>query len=320
MEDISRELEREIAQSKPSPYKKSRTKSVLIIDEFGEIKPGNHLKRFMALFSVLAAVCLVAAIVFFLLFSRLSAENRLMHSMVASLEQRVRSLVDEKEVLMARLVISGKDPALDKVARNTSGSKQTVSEGVLGKRSDKKPVETGKKNPTEKLNTDDATPSSTAVESVVPAADKLGTGKNENQAGEGETGERDPISVVKKVAVEKFSVTREQGQGDLLVRFDIRNVSPEPGEVSGRIFTILKPGEEAQEQWLVVPHSSLDQGMPSQYRKGQYFSISHFKPVKFRIENPAGPSFFKKAAILIYNDEGNLMFKNDISIDEADQG
>jgi hypothetical protein len=43
MEDISRELEREITQSKPTPYKQNRKKRVLILDDFGEMKNLSYL-------------------------------------------------------------------------------------------------------------------------------------------------------------------------------------------------------------------------------------------------------------------------------------
>ncbi|MCA1792310.1 MAG: hypothetical protein LC660_00235, partial [Desulfobacteraceae bacterium] len=127
-----------------------------------------------------------------------------------------------------------------------------------------------------------------------------------------------------KVDIEKFSVTRDKGRGDLLVRFDIRNVSKKPGEVTGRIFTILKPQDHSLEkdsdQWMVVPESPLDNGIPSRVKNGQYFSIAHFKPVKFRIKNVPGQAFFTTASIFIFNDQGELMFQSDIDIGEEDLG
>ena len=50
MEDISRELEREIAKAKPAPYKARREKKILIIDDFGETRPGGYLKTLARVF------------------------------------------------------------------------------------------------------------------------------------------------------------------------------------------------------------------------------------------------------------------------------
>ena len=44
MEDISRELEREIAQIKPAPHKLRRENAILIVNDFGEIRSGAFLK------------------------------------------------------------------------------------------------------------------------------------------------------------------------------------------------------------------------------------------------------------------------------------
>ena len=44
MEDISRELEREIARSKPKPYIQDRRTRLIIVDDFGEMKSGDHFK------------------------------------------------------------------------------------------------------------------------------------------------------------------------------------------------------------------------------------------------------------------------------------
>lgn len=122
----------------------------------------------------------------------------------------------------------------------------------------------------------------------------------------------------KTVSIEKFVVTKDSTSGDLLVRFDIRNISKKPGEVSGRIFTVLKPDSQIESQWLVIPNAPLKDGIPSLFKKGQYFSIAHFKPVKFRIKNQSGPDSFKKASIFIFNNQGNLIFENLIDITEAE--
>jgi len=68
----------------------------------------------------------------------------------------------------------------------------------------------------------------------------------------------------------------------------------------------------------VVPTAALKDGVPSEYKKGQYFSIAHFKPVKFRIKNQADPDFFKKASIFIFNEQAQLIFEELINITEAE--
>jgi hypothetical protein len=122
----------------------------------------------------------------------------------------------------------------------------------------------------------------------------------------------------KTVSIEKFTVVKDGKTSDLLVRFDIRNISTGPGDVSGRIFTVLKSDNHQEDQWLVVPTAPLTNGVPSEYAKGQYFSIAHFKPVKFRIKNQADADFFTKASIFIFNEDAELIFEELIDITEAE--
>ncbi|MCP3943357.1 MAG: hypothetical protein GY710_17985 [Desulfobacteraceae bacterium] len=305
MEDISRELEKEIAQSKPSPYKKSRKKRILVVDDLGEIKSAGHLKVLIYLFLVISIICFFAVSGFYYLFSNQIFENKLLKSKLTGLEEKFNRLVNEKEVLMARLVISGK--ALGIQTRHPLATAKEKKSGI-------------KEKPDPKIvNTAQKTAVASRVKELTAMVGAVET-KEDKNVGLDQAVLKSNVSAQQMVAIEKFTVTRDGVDGDLLVRFDIRNVSDKSGGVSGRIFTILKPESKSQEEWLVVPAVPLKKGVPSQYRKGQYFSIAHFKPVKFRIKNQAGPDFFKKAAIYIFNENGALMFESRINITEGESG
>jgi hypothetical protein len=315
MEDISRELEREIARSKPAPHKKSKKKRVLIVDDMGGVKPGGYLKYFVGVLLCTALVCLAAAGVFFTLFDQLSRENAELVSRTAALESRVAALTRDKETLMARLVMSGRDPD---IASDISDPASAVPDPDTGEKKNKEEQEKSRIQAQSDQDTKDMSDTDADVDAGIPQEEHSDTLQQEDP----ET----PLVAEEagRVDIEKFSVTRDRGQGDLLVRFDIRNVSKKPGEVSGRIFTILKPEsgytKKDTDQWLVVPSSPLDNGIPSHTKKGQYFSIAHFKPVKFRIKNIPGQAFFTTASIYIFNDLGELMFQSDIDIGEEDLG
>ncbi len=313
MEDISRELEREIARSKPAPHKKSKKKRVLIVDDMGGVKPGGYLKYLVGVLLCTTLVCLAAAGVFFTLFDQLSRENAELVSRTAALESRVAALTRDKETLMARLVMSGRDPD------SASDVSDPASADAVPDTGEKKNKEEQAKSRIQAQSDQDTKDmSDTDIDAGMPREESSSAIQQEDS--------KIPITAEEagRVDIEKFSVTRDRGQGDLLVRFDIRNVSKKPGEVSGRIFTILKPESRSTkkdtDQWLVVPSSPLDNGIPSHTKKGQYFSIAHFKPVKFRIKNIPGQAFFTTASIIIFNDQGELMFKSDIDIGEEDLG
>lgn len=315
MEDISRELEREIAQSKPTPYKQIRKKKILIVDDFGEMKSGGYLKVLVYMFLVTSVICLLGAGGLYYFFSGLTIENKQLTRKVTRLEEKLDHLIDEKEVLMAKLVISGKELGVE--------AEPAKPEQPLAENMSKTKEKTAGIKEKSKLNTIPAAQEPLAESAANPVSTGLSHVGNdqqeENEIQEKNQGSVKPdVSTKQIVTIEKFTVIRDGRDGHLEVRFDIRNLSDRPGNVSGRIFTILKPDNKPQEQWLVVPSSPLEQGVPSLYKKGQYFSIAHFKPIKFKIANQAEPDLFKKAAIYIFNEEGNLMFESLIDITQAD--
>ncbi len=317
MEDISRELERQIAQSKPKPYRMSQEAQILIVDNLGNIRSGAHLKQMAVILSFVSAVCFVAAVLFYFFYTDLSKKQARIIKKLAATETMVEKLTREKEVLMARIVISGKElkTSEKKEVRKKSAPAVVGKKTMLSKK-----TETRKKT-AETVNKPDRPVKSETAEvlqagksgkpgKTLPIPDKTSV-----QTAVSEVVAAKPSTI----SVEKFTVVNDAGSGNILVRFDIRNISTEPGDVSGRIFTILKPDNGSEDKWLVVPASRLKNGVPSDYKKGQYFSIAHFKPVKFRIKNQtaAGPGFFKKASIFIFSTNGELIFQKAIDITES---
>jgi hypothetical protein len=316
MEDISRELERQIAQSKPRPYRMSQETQILIVDNFGHIRSGVHLRHLAVVLSFVSVVCFVAAVLFYFFYADLSKKQAMTEEKLKAAETKVEKLTREKEVLMARIVISGKEL---KLSEKKGPGKKNASAALA----DKKPV-VSKKTEIRKKAAEIVNKPERPVKPVV--ADSLHTDRSQENSDGSDKGRVVKAGVSgtsgtksSTISVEKFTVVNDAESGDVLVRFDIRNISTEPGDVSGRIFTLLKPDNGPEDKWLVVPASQLKNGIPSDYKKGQYFSIAHFKPVKFRIKNQtaAGPGFFKKASIFIFNTNGELIFQKAIDITES---
>ncbi len=326
MEDIQRELEREIARSRPAPFKRNLKKKILIIDDSGEMKSGGWIQISLYVLSVISVICFVAATVFFFRFSSLSNENKILTAQLSNSENKIDHLTDEKEVLMARLVISGKEPGIqaDSESESSPAIEETVAMAKLQTPEKLKKEVVAKTNhlpktstlKSEKEEADAATPvAPIGAEEKIALKPAVNKPKKESEP---KSGLDEMISIPKTVTIEKFTVKKDGSNNDLVVRFDIRNVSNKPGDVSGRIFTVLKPDNGGENGWLVVPQSELKNGMPLQPGKGQPFSIAHFKPVKFKIKNQPNPDFFKKASIFVFNKEAQLIFKKQINITDAE--
>ena len=309
MEDISKELEKEFAQTRPKPFKRIKDTRVLIIDDFGLVKSGEYLKSIIRVLSVVSLVCLVGTILFFSLYigvlgSSGNAKRDLKHA-----EKKIDALVQEKEILMARLVIEGKKPVL----KNGDSDKKTMAPEV-GPGLTEKWTTIGDSDQAG-LEKEIKADIKDKAKSTTPD-DKISKAANSGTSTDGVA--TSAIKENKTIRVEKFTVKKDPANGDLLVRFDIRNISNKPGDVSGRIFTILKPDIQNNRNWLVVPSSTLEKGIPTDPRKGQYFSIAHFKPMKFRVKTSVDPGNYTYATIYVFNDDGKMIADSQIDITETE--
>jgi hypothetical protein len=307
MDDRSRQLEREISQARPKPFKQDKREKVLIVDDFGEVKSGEYLKVFVKILSVISLVCIVAIALFYNFYAQqVSREAVSTKERLVLAQKKINDLSREKEILMARLVISGKDPSIE--FQGTKKGKDLVADDET------KNLVVPKPEGEDKIN------------KVLVPEQVLGEQEKSNiqppliekvRSPEMQVEKDLPKTIEKTVALEKFTVIKEGATGDLLVRFDIRNVSQSPGDVSGRIFIVLKQDHDFEDDWLVTPQSAIENGIPSEYKKGQYFSIAHFKPVKFRIKHPDDPEFYKKASVFVFNEQADLIFEKLINITDA---
>ncbi len=75
MEDISRELEREIAQIKPAPYKMRKEDSILIVNDFGEIRSGSFFKVLIYVLLVISLVGVLGTGGVYLLYAKANSRN-----------------------------------------------------------------------------------------------------------------------------------------------------------------------------------------------------------------------------------------------------
>jgi len=109
-------------------------------------------------------------------------------------------------------------------------------------------------------------------------------------------------------------IVKDELSKDLLVGFRVLNVTRELGDISGRVFVVLSYEEGSGINQWVVPTVPLENNIPTVPRRGQYFSIAHFKPVKFRIRNIPNPELYTKAVVLVFGKENTLILNEEINI------
>lgn len=299
MEDISRELEKELkAHTRPVTVKRKIKTELYFIDEVGNIASAAWIRSLVGVLAILTFFSTATAGVFVYLYTNSGGQQSELTRRLATQEKRVKQLVGEKEILMARLVLSGNDSSIavgkgvpDKPARNDGNTVAKKASGPVTKA--------------------DSSPKGTAVKQrETKPQPKIDTQKAGAAA-------KDLESLPRKVGVEGIRVVNDGSNGDLLVRFNVRNISADSTNISGYVFVVLKPHTEHPADWLVVPTVAIDKGKPAIYRKGQYFSIAHFKPVNFRVKTHSAADSFKLATVFVYDDDGGLMFQRDMVLAQS---
>jgi hypothetical protein len=136
MEDISRELEKEIRKTRPKALKKNPTAQMLIVDDNGNIRYGNHYKILLILLSIFSIISLCTSILFFHLYSSLSEKALSNKANLVSAKKTIEKLTREREQLIAKLVLLGEEPELLNNTEKATDSE--IEQGTVSKSFDKK--------------------------------------------------------------------------------------------------------------------------------------------------------------------------------------
>lgn len=303
MEDISRELEREIAQIKPAPHKLRREKAILIVNDFGEIRSGAFLKVLVCFLLFVSLVGGLGAFAFYRLYVNANNQKNQLVNTQDAFEKEVDRLTREKELLMARLVMTGNAAELKALALN----------GKLGQAPFKKEKRLGmkeKKEDDESVSSDTPTDSKTAEEEQGGGDKKSAVTQEAQSEGREERTESKPDDTSAVVSIGSFSLTSGRNAHELIVKFNVRNTTENSKEISGRIFCVLKPKDAPPDKWVVIPKASImKSGVPGPYKQGHYFSISRFKPVHFTVSTKAPLKDFSAASVFIFDETEKLLFK-----------
>jgi hypothetical protein len=311
MEDISRELEREIAQIKPAPHKLRRENAILIVNDFGEIRSGALLKILVCFLLVVSLTGGLGTLTFYRLYAKANNQKNQLISTQDAFEKEVDRLTREKELLMAKLVMTGNGDEL----------KALTLDGKLAQAPSKKEKRSGMKDKKER---DESVSIGTSSDQRVKEEAPAGSNKKKSEVSRIQSDEGEEASEAPKepdaasvVSVGSFSLASGRNAHEVIVRFNIRNTTENSKEISGRIFCVLKPKDAPSEKWVVIPKASImKSGVPGPYKHGHYFSISRFKPVQFTVNTKVPLNDFSAASVFIFDEAENLLFKT--SFDTGD--
>ncbi len=300
----ARELERELeARLRPvRPGKKSRA-TLYLIDDSGRVDPVPWVRWLVIVLAGLALVLATTTSVLVWVLVHGGASRIELIERLDAQEQTIQGLVNDREILMARMVLSGNTAGLDTGnGREPASGRGKNAEPGVGPQPEK---------------SDDPPP---PLGSGGVQLEKKGLDLSGHSPSRGASEMVHSVSepALGAVAIEALRVSNDDGNGDLRVRFNIKNRSPDLATISGYVFVILKPAASSDPDWLVLPAVAIDRGKPALYSKGQYFSIAHFKPISFRVKSTLSPDAFNLATVVVYDGEGGLIFMQDIMLAETD--
>ena len=306
MEDLSRELEKELkAHSRPVQVKKKIRAELYFIDDYGKIAPAPWIRHLISFMALLVLVSTITAVTFVYLYTSSGGQEDLIIRLQAQ-EERIQKLLSDKEILMARLVLSGKNPEigvnLPPGEKNMDQVEKKKQGKVFEPRAESIPETIVPAEP-ETIN---------IPEKVFPPLPPV---KDEKQNLTAESEKIKPLPEM--IGIERLKVSRDGRNRDLLVGFDVRNISVDLSTITGYVFIILKPDTLSEANWLVLPKAKTDKGKPVNYQKGQFFSIVHFKPVNFKVKTKLAHNSFKMATVFVYGDDGKLIYMQDIGLPES---
>lgn len=128
-----------------------------------------------------------------------------------------------------------------------------------------------------------------------------------------ETSDVNQTEVMEKtLSAGKVFMSKRQDNNQYKVRFRLANLTSQDKPVNGYVFLILKKFDGSIDR--TIPNVNLINEKPAEYRKGQYFSISRFKTVRFNFNRTTAPESYKECNILAYSLTGRLLLEKRYSI------
>lgn len=319
MEDLSRELEDEIeaalrSHKRPPRQRKKKTTRLLLVDDFGTVKSVDGIRTL--LYAAIAVAVVSGSMAGFLLSRHVESKKEVadLVSRLSVVEKRLAQTRQDKEFLMAKLVMNGNLPEefivqeTEKVPEDPSGKPETLTV-----KEEKTPSDTPEVRAMSSEESDPIQESATGAGENSPEE----SGMKDDGSGVEPGDEIRPDTVVtidESIKIEDFKLVKRQNSNAFEARFDIRKMSGK--SVAGYAFVVLKHDTANEAEWISVPGVLMKNGRPADPGKGQYFSITNFKPMRFKFNSEAETGYFKTATVIIFDaTELHVIFENSIPLE-----
>ncbi len=261
----------------------------MLVGEHGRIIPVRHVKGIAILLIVTLVSALIALGILLFFYSRQSADLEQLRTNLADTTKQLSQLRDEKDMLLAKLVIENKIPVEKKAAAPVAEDKKEANETLTVQQSlEEKPAAASAPTPDP---VPEAKPAQTKPPEPPPA----------------------PVAKVKWGAdIQNFNVDFQYQRSILQAVFKIYNTSTPKEPLSGRVVVIFKQGDEVPMKWLTVPRVQLENGTPTG-KSGQAFKINNYRTMTFKAFGLTPPIDYDTAVVFVFTADGEMIRKEEFS-------
>ncbi len=279
-------------RSKAKSSRRPKRWTLMFIGDHGKIISIKRFKGYAFLLLLLLLLEGFCSVGFYYLYQKTRRSNESLKAAFENMQHQIKSLKDEKDTLMARLVVA--EANLD-IIRNQVDNKsaqqvpENIHKGSLADENkpaiaiDEKKVGLLKASPGTKLEIEDQRDTS---QSHVPLV----------------------------VAVEDLKVTYELKNKTYEVKFIIRNIQSNSDPIAGYTVVVLRNNDMSPDEGLTFPKVNLVSGRPAGNKMGQYFSIARFKTVQFQTTHQSDPKQYTNAIVFVFDSSKNLLLEKALPI------
>lgn len=253
--------------------------SLMLVGEHGRVIPFRRFKEFAIGVVVVTILSLCALAILGLLYLQQGKTIVALESQIADIKQQNSALKNEKDVLLAKIVIN-KAPLPVKV-ESAANKSADVQEQKQEKNEEKKA-------PASQLEARQAEEKETPVTVESTPAPK----------------------VAWKSDIRNISTDYDDKRQILKTQFRIYNVSKPKEPLSGRIVVVYRNNDDPPIKWMAVPHVPLTDGKPVG-NKGQAFQVKNFRTMTFRAYQQKYPIPYDTVTVFVFLADGELIHSED---------
>jgi hypothetical protein len=269
-----------------------------MVGDHGQIIPFRHIKGIAITLITVATVAVMAAVGLGLWGGWLRVHNAALRSDLEASRETVRGLKDEKDLLMARVVIL---------------------ETQTGKAAPAPPGAAGTQTVESEMPTEKAAAAPPKAEKAPIAAAQKPSPPVKNAAASAESPPSSPKTPATTspasptVTVSGFIADHSPRRETISARFKIQNVGARGRKISGRCVLVMKNKVQSDNRWVSVPHVSLISGRPNG-KQGRIFRIANFMTLKMQTSEVPDHFVFETGTLYIFDQEGKQILEKQVPV------